>query len=274
MRDIAAKVEDAIRVVRERWSSVPRAGIILGSGLGGFADCIEAAVTIPYGEIPHFPKSTAIGHAGELVAGTVDGLPVVTMRGRFHGYEGHSMADITLPVRVMKALGIELLVVSNAAGGLNPTFQVGDLMLIDDHIHWMFDNPLFGVNDDDLGPRFPDMSHPYDQQLIEVGLSTARRMGFVLHRGVYLALSGPTYETRAEMRMLRWMGADAVGMSTVPEVLVARHAGLRAAAISVITNVCKPDILTPTHGEEVVEVAATAGDRMEQLVRAFLAHVA
>jgi purine-nucleoside phosphorylase len=249
-------------------------GIILGSGLGSFADHIEDATTIRYTDIPHFADSTVIGHRGALVCGYAGGLPVVAMNGRFHRYEGHDMQRVTLPVRLMQSMGIELLVVSNASGGLNPSFNVGDIMIIEDHINLMFDNPLLGSNNEALGPRFPDMSAPYDPELITRALEQARRNNFVVHQGVYAALSGPTYETRAEYRMLRRLGADAVGMSTVPEVIVAVHGGTRVFAVSVIANVCKPDVLTPTDGAEVVAVAAGAEHKMRSLVFGILEHIA
>jgi len=206
-------------------------GIILGTGLGSLAEQIEAEAKIPYEDVPHFPRSTAISHAGRLVLGRLCGLPVVAMEGRFHAYEGYSFQQLTFPVRVMKALGAELLVVSNAAGGLNPHYATGDVMVIDDHINLMGGNPLIGVNDDVLGPRFPDMCRPYDPRLIERALEIARRENFAAHRGVYVAVTGPNLETRAEYRFLRLIGADVVGMSTIPEALVAFTAHARAGAL-------------------------------------------
>ncbi len=270
--EVAKGVKEAAEFISGRWPDRPRVGIILGSGLGSFADEVQEDVTLPYSEIPGFPQSTVMGHAGELVCGRVADVPVMTMRGRFHRYEGNAMARVALPVRVMQALGIECLVVSNASGGVNPRFAVGDVMVLEDHINWMFDNPLIGPNDDKLGPRFPDMSAVYDTELIQVAHAIARREGFVTHQGVYAALSGPTYETRAEYRMLRALGADAAGMSTVPEVLVAVHGGTRVFALSVITNACDPDRLTPTHGEEVVEAAQGAEMKMRCIVNGILQH--
>lgn len=257
--------------IRDRWPTSPRVGIILGTGLGHFVENAQIECQLPYTDLPHFPQSTAIGHKGQLVLGRIGQLPVVMMQGRFHLYEGYSAQAITLPVRVMKELGIELLIVSNASGGLNPQFQSGDIMVLDDHINLMFDNPLFGVNDDHLGPRFPDMSRPYDLPLVELALSIGRQQGFPVHRGVYAAMSGPTYETRAEYRYLRQLGADVVGMSTVPEVIVAAHAGLRVMALSAVTNLCRPDTLGETSAEEVIDAAQLAEPKMRELVLGVLA---
>lgn len=265
------KIEAVANFVRSRWDHRPRAGVVLGSGLGNFASQVTDPVTIPYAEIPHFPQSTVVGHQGQLVCGSMESVPVITMQGRFHLYEGYSAAAATLPIRVMKQLGIDLLVVSNAGGGLNPQYQTGDILVIDDHINLMFNNPLFGVNDDRLGDRFPDMSRPYDPQLIQRALEIARQNNFVAHRGVYAAVLGPTYETRAEYRMLRHLGADVVGMSTVPEVIVAVHAKLRVLAFSAVTNVCQPDRLDTTDAQQVVEAAAGAEPKMTTMVRQILA---
>ena len=271
MQGLAPRIKVATDYIRERWSERPIAGIILGSGLGNFTEVIQASVTIPYNDIPDFPKKgKLIGHRAEFVCGTVAGQPVITMAGRFHLYEGHSPEDATLGVRVIKALGAESLIVSNASGGLNPQYQSGDIMVIDDHINLMFANPLTGVNDDTLGPRFPDMSAPYDPQLVDFALNHAREKSFLVHKGVYASLSGPTYETRAEYRMLRRLGADVVGMSTVPEVIVGRHANMRVAALSVVTNICRPDDLGETSGQEVVDAAKLAQPRMTQIVIGWL----
>lgn len=267
MLDLAAQIEEAAAVVRGRWSGKPAAGVILGSGLGVLAETIDAEAVIDYAELPHFPRTTALGHAGKLVCGRLRGRPVVAFQGRFHLYEGHSPQTAGLPVRLLKALGGSVLVVSNAAGGLNPLFGTGDLMLIDDQINLQFRNPLVGVNDDALGPRFPDMSSPYDRRLQRQAQEIALRAGFTLHRGVYVAVLGPNYETRAEYRMLRRLGGDAVGMSTVPEVIVARHAGLRVLGLSTITNVGSPDALSETTGHDVLAVAATAADKLAAIVR-------
>ncbi len=270
MRQIAEQARAAAEVVRQRWTGTPRAGIILGSGLGDLASEIEAEAAFDYAELPHFPQTTAIGHAGRLVCGRLAGASVVAFQGRFHLYEGHVPERAGFPVCVLKALGGRTLIVSNAAGGLNPQYATGDVMLIEDHINLMFANPLVGVNDDALGPRFPDMSSPYSRSLQRQALSIAMRTGFLLHRGVYVAVLGPNYETRAEYRMLRCLGGDAVGMSTVPEVIVARHAGLRVLGLSTITNVGSPDALGETTAHDVLAVAATAAAKLSAIVRGIL----
>lgn len=266
MLQLYDQIEASAAFVRKRWDATPRVGVILGSGLGAVADAIEIDVAVEYGDVPHFLRSTAVGHLGRLLGGRLAGVPVVAMQGRFHGYEGYSAERATFPVRVMNALGIKLLIVSNAAGGLNPNFAAGDVMVIDDHINLLNRNPLVGVNDDRLGPRFPDMSTPYDRRLGDGALAIARRHDFACHRGVYIAMLGPTYETRAEIRMLRDLGGDAVGMSTVPEAIVAAHAGLPVLGLSTITNVCSPDIPHTTSGEEVVATANTAKNKLLAIV--------
>jgi purine-nucleoside phosphorylase len=263
---LSKQVDESARVVRSRWNQSPRVGIILGSGLGSVGNAIERDAAIDYSDIPHFARSTAMGHRGRLLCGRLGGIAVVAMQGRFHCYEGHSAERATFPVRVMKALGIQLLIVSNAAGGLNPHFKAGDVMVIDDHINFMNRNPLVGVNDDKLGPRFPDMSAPYDRDLGNQALAIARHQNFVCHRGVYVAMLGPTYETRAEIRMLRRLGGDAVGMSTVPEAIVAAHSGIRVLGLSTITNVCSPDVPHVTSGEEVIATAETAREKLKSIV--------
>jgi purine-nucleoside phosphorylase len=267
MLHIAKQITETAAAVRRRWTATPKAGVILGSGLGAFADEIDAQATIDYADLPHFPRTTAIGHAGRLVCGTLAGVPIVAFQGRFHLYEGHSPQTATLLVRLLKALGAGTLIVSNAAGGLNPHYATGDVMLIDDQINLLFDNPLIGVNDDNLGPRWPDMSHPYDRNLQRRAVEIARREGFTLHRGVYVSVLGPNYETRAEYRMLRRLGGDAVGMSTVPETIVAVHAGLRVLGLSTITNVGSPDALSETSAHDVINVAAAAGAKLSAIVR-------
>jgi purine-nucleoside phosphorylase len=271
MLHIAAQIDEAVQAIRSQWDHTPCAGIILGTGLGGLAEEIEAAVRIPYAAIPHFPRSTAISHAGNLVCGRLNGASVVAMEGRFHAYEGWSYQQITFPVRVMKALGAGLLVVSNACGGMNPRFACGDIMVIEDHINLMGGNPLIGVNDDRLGPRFPDMCRPYDPALIERALAIARREDFVAHKGVFVAVTGPNLETRAEYRFLRMIGADAVGMSTVPEVLVAVHAGLRVLGLSCVTDMCLPDALHPVEISAILQNAAIAEPKLRKIVRGVLA---
>lgn len=273
MQHLAQQVQEAASAIRAQWEGVPQVGIILGTGLATFTQQIETQAVIEYQKIPHFPRSTAIGHNGRLVCGTVGGASVVTMDGRFHWYEGYPLAQITLPVRVMNALGIKLLIVSNASGGLNPNLAVGDIVVLEDHINLMGGNPLLGINDDALGPRFPDMSKPYDRALRERALEIARLEDFSAVPGVYVALSGPCYETRAEYRFLRMIGGDVVGMSTVPEVIVAAHAGLPVLGLSVVTNVCRPDALQPTEGQLVVQAAASAEHKLRKIVNGILADV-
>jgi purine-nucleoside phosphorylase len=266
VQDLVAHVEQAVEVVRKHWNGRPQVGIILGTGLGSLAAEIETEVKLDYEQIPHFPRSTAIGHAGQLVCGKLRGVPIVAMEGRFHAYEGYTQHQITFPVRVMKALGAELLIVSNACGGMNPHYAQGDIMVIEDHINLMNGNPLVGINDDRLGPRFPDMSAPYDRQLIERALEIARRENFACHKGVYVAVTGPNLETRAEYRFLRTIGADVVGMSTVPEVIVAVHAGMRVLGLSIVTDICLPDALKPANIEEILAAAAAAEPKLRKIV--------
>jgi purine-nucleoside phosphorylase len=266
VQDLVAHVEQAVEVVRHHWNGRPQVGIILGTGLGSLAAEIEAEVKLDYEQIPHFPRSTAIGHAGQLVCGKLRGVPLVAMEGRFHAYEGYTQRQITFPVRVMKALGAELLIVSNACGGMNPHYAQGDIVVIEDHINLMNGNPLIGVNDDRLGPRFPDMSAPYDRQLIDRALEIARRENFACHKGVYVAVTGPNLETRAEYRFLRTIGADVVGMSTVPEVIVAVHTGMRVLGLSIVTDICLPDALKPANIEEILAAAAAAEPKLRKIV--------
>ena len=235
---------------------------------------IEVEATLEYESIPHFPRSTATSHAGRLVCGNLCGLPVMAMEGRFHMYEGYRLDQITLPVRVMKAMGADLLVVSNACGGMNPHYRCGDIMVIEDHINLMGDNPLIGVNDDRLGPRFPDMSQPYDRRLIDAALEIARREDIVAHEGVFVAVAGPNLETRAEYRMLRLMGADVVGMSTVPEVLVAVHASMRVVGFSIVTDMCLPDALEAADVAKIIAIAGEAEPKLRKLVTGVLSRVA
>ena len=270
MQELYQQIQESIAFLRRRWDCSPRIGIILGTGLGSLAEAIDHEAVVPYEEIPHFPRSTATSHQGKLVCGKLCGHDVVTMSGRLHAYEGYSLRQATLPVRVMRALGAELLIVSNAAGGLNPYFKNGDVMVLDDHINLMHDNPLIGVNDDRLGPRFPDMSRPYDEALIEKSQEVARREGFPLHKGVYIALTGPNLETRAEYRFLRQIGGDVVGMSTVPEVIVAAHMGMKALAFSIISNVCLPDALKAVSIEEIVATAAEGERKLRKVVLGLL----
>jgi len=265
------KITEAAAAIAARFSTKPRVGIILGSGLAGAVAALEPQVTIPYDQIPHFAKSTAHGHTGQLVCGRMAGVPTVVMEGRMHAYEGYPLAQITLPVRVLHRMGIELLIVTNACGGLNPTYRSGDIMLIDDQINLLGDNPLIGINDERLGPRFPDMSNPYPSDLVDAALAVARKENFVAHRGVYVAVTGPNLETRAEYRFLRTIGADVVGMSTVPEVIVAVHEGLRVLGISVITDMCLPDALEPATVESILATARAAEPKLRAIITAAVA---
>ncbi|MGH7508711.1 MAG: purine-nucleoside phosphorylase [Gemmatimonadales bacterium] len=261
------RVQAAVEVVREHARMTPEAGIILGTGLGGLAAEIAAEASVSYEEIPGFPLSTVESHAGRLLLGRLGGRPVVAMQGRFHRYEGYDLAAVTFPVRVMRALGASTLVVSNACGGMNPLWSPGDLVLLSDHINLLGDNPLVGPNDERLGSRFPDMSDPYDAALRAVARAAALELGIVLREGVYVAVPGPSLETRAEYRMLRGMGADVVGMSTVPEVIVAAHAGMRTLGISIITDQCLPDALEPADIGRIIATAARAEPSLTRLIR-------
>ncbi|WP_143959951.1 purine-nucleoside phosphorylase [Litoribacter populi] len=258
--------QETLGYLKEKCPRVPKAGIILGSGLGNFGNRIENATIIPYSDIPNFPQSTVDGHSGTLIFGTLKDVPVVAMSGRFHFYEGYEMNKVTFPVRVLKLLGIEFLVISNAAVGLNPAFQVGDLMLIEDHIDLFPYNPLRGKNEDDFGVRFPDMSEPFDAELRSKAKEIAARISITAHSGVYAGVQGPKLETRAEMRYLRIIGADAVGMSTVPEVIVARHKDLRVIAISAITNLCIPQEKQHFSHDGVVDAAQKAEISLSRVV--------
>jgi len=258
------RIQDAAGVVHRRTWLRPDVAIVLGTGLGGLASEIEVEASIPYEEIPGFPLSTVESHAGRLLLGRLGQRPVVAMQGRFHRYEGYDLAAVTFPVRVMQALGARVLFVSNACGGMNPLWSPGDLVLLSDHINLLGDNPLIGANDDRLGPRFPDMSAPYDPELRALARATALELGITLREGVYVAVPGPNLETRSEYRMLRMMGADVVGMSTVPEVIVAVHAGMRTLGISIITDQCLPDALEPA---DIGRIIATAGRAEPSLTR-------
>lgn len=267
MFDTLTPYNEAARYIKDRIGGAdPRIGIILGSGLGALADSIEDPVEIPYSDIPHFPVSTAIGHKGQFVYGTLAGKKVLAMQGRFHYYEGWSMQQVTFPIRVMKFLGIEYLFLSNAAGGLNLTYKVGDIMVLRDHIS-MLPNPLIGKNLDEFGPRFPDMTRPYDSKLRQLAHDKAAELGFLLKDGVYIACTGPSYETPAEYKFFRRIGADAVGMSTVPEVAVARHCGIPCFAVSVITDLAHDDVPEDyvTDGEAIVKAADLAASKMTAL---------
>ena len=266
-------VDEAAAHLREHLGTDARIGLILGTGLGKLADEIEATQTAAYDAIPHFPISTVESHHGRLIAGTLGGVPVMAMQGRFHLYEGYDARQVTFPVRVMNALGIETLLISNAAGGMNPLFRRGDLMLLTDHINLQGVNPLTGPNADEWGPRFPDMSEVYDADLRMIAEQAALDRAIRLQQGVYVAVVGPNLETRAEYRFLRLIGADAVGMSTVPEVIVARHMGMRCLAISVITDECFPDALEPVSIADVLAAAGEAEPKLTTLMRAVVEQI-
>ena len=266
-------IEAAARAVRERFNAMPDAGIILGTGLGALAAEIDATAIVDYRDIPGFPLSTVESHAGRLLCGTLAGKTVIAMQGRFHKYEGYSLQQVTFPVRVLRELGAKTLIVSNACGGLNPLWSAGDVMLIADHINLLGDSPLIGPNDDRLGPRFPDLSEPYDARLRSLAREVASERRITLREGVYVAVTGPNLETRAEYRFLRAVGADVVGMSTVPEVVVAIHAGMRVLGLSIITDMCLPDALEPATVEKIIAVANRAEPQLTALVRGVLERV-
>ncbi|MDX1586737.1 MAG: purine-nucleoside phosphorylase [Balneolaceae bacterium] len=266
VEEVRTKRDEALSYIRDKTDMRPNYIIILGTGLGHLADEIEVEDTISYADIPHFPVSTVESHAGRLLFGELGGKEIVAMQGRFHYYEGYTMQEIVFPLRVLKANGTDTLIVSNACGGMNPNYKRGDIMLINDHINMLGDNPLIGPNDDELGPRFPDMSEPYTERLLEIAENVALEKGIKMHQGVYLALSGPTLETKAEYRYLRLIGADVVGMSTVPEVIAAVHMSMEVLGISVITDECLPDALEPVNIEDVLEAAGMAEPKMTQVI--------
>jgi purine-nucleoside phosphorylase len=267
------RAEHATRVIRARINVEPRIAVVLGSGLGGFAEDFEDAAGIPYEEIPGFRRSTAEGHAGRLVVGKVDSVPVVAMQGRVHYYEGYSLEEVTFPIRTFSLLGIKTLILTNAAGGINVQLTQGGLMVLTDHVNLMGDNPLRGANDERFGPRFPDMSSVYSPELQELAIEEARAVGVELRRGVYCALSGPSYETPAEIHLLRNLGADAVGMSTVPEAIVARHMGLEVLGISCITNMAAGISDEPINHEEVMATGNRVRESFTELLRRIVAGI-
>lgn len=269
--DLVTRIDAAVAEVRARCALRPKAGIVLGTGLGGLAREIAVECAIEYAELPHFPVSTVASHEGRLLLGTLDEVPVVAMQGRFHGYEGYTLRQVTFPIRVMAALGADTLVVSAACGGMNPLWPAGQLVVLDDHINLMGDNPLVGPNADALGPRFPDMSEPYHRGLQQVALDAALARGIPLARAVYVAVTGPCLETRAEYRMLRALGADVVGMSTVPEVIVARHMGMRVCGLCIVTDVCLPDALEEVDVPAIIRVAMEAEPGLTAVARAVVA---
>lgn len=270
MSDLKTRIEAAAAAIRAKAPAPVTTGIILGTGLGGVARSIANPVAVPYSEIPGFAKSTVASHAGQLILGDIDGVAVAAMEGRFHYYEGYSLDEVTFPVRVLRALGASTLIVTNACGSLNPMHRQGDIMVIDDHINLMGVNPLIGPNDETLGPRFPDMCEPYTREYNDLAMQIALENNVPAHRGVYAAMTGPCLETRAEYRMLSRLGADAIGMSTVPEVIVAVHAGLKVLGLSVLTDVCLPDALKPVQIGEIIAVANASGPLMEKVLLEFI----
>lgn len=262
-----AKIEESVKAITDKVSFKPEIGIILGTGLGMLAKDVEPVGVIPYQEIPHFPVPTVESHSGRFILGKLSGKKVCVMQGRFHYYEGYEMPEITHPVRVMKGLGIKILIVSNACGGLNPQFQAGDIMVITDHINLLGDNPLCGVTDPELGPRFPDMYNCYDRELVDLTEKVALDLKLTLRRGVYIATMGPNLETAAEYRLFRNCGGDAVGMSTVPEVIVARQIGIKVLGFSVITDMGLPDAMRPVNLAEILKIAGGAEPKLTVLVR-------
>lgn len=264
--NLRQQVEEAATYLRDLHPFEPGAALILGTGLGSLASEFEIEASVPYGDIPHFSVSTAESHEGVLQFGHVGGCPCVVMKGRVHCYEGYSMKQVTFPVRVVRALGAKTLIITNAVGGLNPTFREGEIFLTTDHINLMGDNPLIGPNDDALGPRFPDMSEPYDLELVRRLEELALEERIVVRKGVFVAVAGPNLETRAEYRFLRWIGADVVGMSLVPENLVAVHGGMKVAALSVITDMGLPDALHPVDIAKILRIAEEASPKLTRLV--------
>lgn len=268
---LLSNIQDAVKRIRRGTKMVPEVAVILGTGLGDLAAKIKREASIDYGAIPHFPVSTVESHSGKMVFGTLGGKKVAAMEGRFHFYEGYSLDDVTFPVRVMKELGAKILVVSNAAGGLNLQYQKGEIVLIEDHINFMGVNPLIGPNDERLGPRFPDMCRPYSRRLIGIAQAAAAEQGLSVRQGIYIGVTGPNLETRAEYRMMRNLGADLVGMSTVPEVIVACHMGMEILGVSVVTDACDPDHLEPVNIKEIIKTANEAGPRLDRLLNAAIA---
>jgi purine-nucleoside phosphorylase len=263
-------IQEAKRRIEGKSKTKPDYGIILGTGLGRLADSIEKETSIPYEEIPYFPQSTVESHAGNLIIGTLSGKKVMAMQGRFHFYEGYTMEQIVFPVRAMKFIGVHTLIVSNACGGINPLFPPGTIMAITDHINLLGDNPLIGLNDNRIGPRYPDMSEPYSRSLIELTMKIARESKIRVERGVYAAMTGPSLETRAEYRMLKTLGADVIGMSTVPEVIAAVHCGLKVLGLSVVTDSCLPDALEPADIKKIIAVADKAEPNLVTIIEKVL----
>ncbi len=272
--DVMARLRRAVDAVRAHSALTPRVAIVLGTGLGALADEIDLVDAIPYQDLPDFPEPTVETHSGMLLLGTLETVPVVAMQGRFHRYEGYSLRQVSFPIRVMRMLGAEVLVVSGACGCMNPLWSPGDLVLLDDHINLLGENPLTGPNLGELGPRFPDMSEPYDKGLQGLAIDAALQRGIPLRRGVYVAVTGPNLETRAEYRMLRWMGADVVGMSTVPEVIVARHMDMKVLGLTIITDACLLDALEPADITTIIRTAMEAQPKLTRIIRDVVARVA
>jgi purine-nucleoside phosphorylase len=265
--NLRTHLQETVAFIRSKTQATPSVGIILGTGLGGLVRDVTIETTLEYGSIPHFPVSTVESHQGKLLFGTLEGVSVVVMQGRFHYYEGYTMQQVTYPVRVMKFLGVNTLLVSNACGTVNPQFRKGDVMLMDDHINLLGDNPLIGPNEPELGPRFPDMSEPYSRRLMVIAEEVALENKIKLQKGVYVAVAGPNLETRAEYRFMRAIGADVVGMSTVPENIVARHMGMEVLGMSILTDECFPDALAPVSVQEIIEVANHAEPKMTTVMK-------
>ena len=273
MQQLFAQLEESVAAVRTRWSDRPVVGLVLGSGMGRLAEFLDVEADFTAEQIPHYPESTALGHRGRFLCGRLASAPVVLMDGRQHGYEGHDLAKVVYPVRLMSRLGITTLILSNASGGVNPQLSGGDVVVVDDHINLLWDNPLIGPNDEQLGPRFPDMCTPYDTELADIAESAIVKRGGSTHRGVYLAQQGPCYETRAEYRMARQLGADVVGMSTVPEVIVGVHEGLRVVALSVVSNVFSENSDETTTGEAVIATVDESVPLVHAAVTAVIEHI-
>jgi purine-nucleoside phosphorylase len=272
-KELRIQIDETLAVLKEHTDSKPEIGIILGTGLGGIAKEIETDVVIPYEEIPHFPLSTVEFHSGKLIFGKLSGKSIVAMQGRFHFYEGYSMQQIVFPLCVMKFLGVKTLIVSNACGTVNHSFRKGEIMLIEDHINLLPGNPLIGKNDETIGERFPDMSQPYSHRLIAIAEKAASESGIRIYKGVYAAMTGPMLETRAEYRMLQAIGADVVGMSTVPETIAARHMGLEVLGLSIITDECYPETLKPVNIKEIIDTATSAETNLTLIVKKVIAEI-
>lgn len=270
MEQLYERIQESAAYIKEQTEIVPEVAVILGTGLGSFVDMIDVDAIIPYSEIPHFPKATVASHAGKLSIGKLGDKTVAIMQGRFHYYEGYSLVDVTYPVRVLKELGVKVLVITNAAGGMNAKYEKGEIVFIQDHINIAQANPLIGINDERLGTRFPDMSEPYDESLIEIAEEAAKEEGIQTKRGTYIWVTGPCLETKAEYTFMHNIGADVVGMSTVPEVIVGVQCGLKMLGISCITDLCIPESLKPVNIEEIIKTAEEAGPKVDHVVRGFI----